>query len=500
MKNKHYILLLLIFLLGIALRSQELISGNFLFLLDQGRDLMAVKRIVFDYHLTLIGPYTSLQGVFQGPFWYYLLAIPIFVLNGNPWGTIFLMFLISVGALCVSYLRTKRLFGKNAAIAALFLFAVSPEAVSAATYSWNPHPMWLLIALYIFVFYEVVSGKLKYHLVLWPLLAFMFHFQTALGSVLFIATLFFFLLFKREMFGKYFLLGLLLSAVLFLPQIAFDVRHDFLMTKSVIRLFQGSEQGLFVGNENQGYLPLLKTHADSLYYNFQTTFLRDGYLERLPFAMLLLPVFMLLFEKKQSLLSKKEHNFVVTMGKLVLIVSFLLLFLYPFPIRYWFLTGFQAIYIIIFGVLLGALWRKKIGKVVVLLIIIVVLFYDGARLAQLYVKPADYGGVAKIKGKIDAVDYIYNDARGNPFGLLIFTPPVSTDHYDYLVWWHGERKYGYLPSSSKEGVFYLLIEPDPYKPWSYNGWLQTVIKTGTVIETKELRSGLIVQKRVANEK
>ena len=111
---------------------------------------------------------------------------------------------------------------------------------------------------------------------------------------------------------------------------------------------------------------------------------------------------------------------------------------------------------------------------------------------------SDYGGTAKIKGKIDAIDYIYKQEKGKPFGLLVFSPPVYTYPYDYLLWWHGQRKYGYIPYSDKKETFYLLIESDPAKPWSYNGWLETVIKTGNVEWTKTLPSGFIVQKRIIN--
>jgi hypothetical protein len=40
------------------------------------------------------------------------------------------------------------------------------------------------------------------------------------------------------------------------------------------------------------------------------------------------------------------------------------------------------------------------------------------------------------------------------------------------------------------------MEPDPSKPWSYNGWLETVIVNGDVIKTVNLPSGLIIQKRI----
>ena len=40
------------------------------------------------------------------------------------------------------------------------------------------------------------------------------------------------------------------------------------------------------------------------------------------------------------------------------------------------------------------------------------------------------------------------------------------------------------------------MEPDNAAPWSYNGWLETVIKKGRIIFTKELASGFIIQKRI----
>jgi hypothetical protein len=97
---------------------------------------------------------------------------------------------------------------------------------------------------------------------------------------------------------------------------------------------------------------------------------------------------------------------------------------------------------------------------------------------------------------LNAIDYIYHDAKGKKFGLLVFYPPIYTYPYDYLIWWHGQEKYHYVPYTKKKGLFYLLIVKDLNKPWSDKGWLETVIKTGKVIETKKLPSGFIIQKRM----
>ena len=112
---------------------------------------------------------------------------------------------------------------------------------------------------------------------------------------------------------------------------------------------------------------------------------------------------------------------------------------------------------------------------------------------------ADYGGGAKIKGKIEAVDYIYQDAGEEEFNVLVFTPPIYDYPYRYLLDWYGEKKYGYVPGKEKKGIFYLWIEPDPQKRWTYQGWLETVIKTGKVLKEETLPSGFIIQKRYAEK-
>jgi len=104
---------------------------------------------------------------------------------------------------------------------------------------------------------------------------------------------------------------------------------------------------------------------------------------------------------------------------------------------------------------------------------------------------------AGLKKLTEAIEAIFQDAKGTPFGVLVFTPPVYTYPYDYLFWWIGTKKYHYVPHNEKRGVFYLLMEPDAGKPWSYKGWLETVVKDGTVVSTKELPSGFLIEKRMA---
>lgn len=495
--NKTFFILIVILFIGIGLRAQELISHNFLFLLDQGRDMMAVKDILYDHHFTLIGPSTSLRGVFQGPLWYYLLAISTGIFGGDPWGGIVLMFVISVLVLVVVYFWMNNLFGVKIALISLFLFSVSPEAAAAATYAWNPHPMWLLIVIYIFSFYSAIYKSKKFNIILWPTIGLMFHFQTALAVFILIATAIYILFFQRKtMFNKNFLIGVSLLLFTFFPQVIFDFRHNFLMSRSVWNLFAGADQGLFVGGEKVEYTKIIADHIFSFYNNFKSAFINDGITKYIPdLFILLITLGVLQAVKRSNIFSEKESAFLLFISRLLLII-FLLTFLYPFPLRYWFLTGFQSFYLIILGLLLSKLLIDKLGKVIVLLLFIILTFYSMQKIYFLYIDPPNDGGAEKIKGKIAAIDYVYKDSKDKNFSLLVFTPAVYTDAYDYLMWWYGGRKYDYVPLKEKEGTFYLLIEPDKSKPWSYKGWLETIIKTGNIIETTILPNGLIVQKRI----
>lgn len=496
-KRIFFIIFFLIFILGFGLRAQELISHNFLFLLDQGRDMMAVKGILYDHHPTLIGPSTSLRGVFQGPLWYYLLAFSVGIYNGDPWGGIVLMFVLSMSVLLVVYFWMRKIFDKKTALITFFLFAVSSEAAAAATYAWNPHPMWLLVVVYIFTFYSVIYKSNKFNILLWPVIGLMFHFQTALAVFILLASIIYIIFFQRKIvLNKNFIIGAGLFLLTFAPQIIFDVRHNFLMSGSALSIFTGSERGLYAGGEKSNYFNLAKDHLFSLYNNFRSAFINDGYAKYAPDLLIGLIISSIFFIKKtKNIFSKNESNFILLIVQLLLII-FLLTFIYPFPLRYWFLTGFQSFYLIVLGILFSKLLSYRLGKIIVIFLFCVLIFYSTQRIYVLYFNPPNDGGAEKVKGKLSGIDYIYKDSKGKPFGLLIFTPAVYTDSYDYLIFWYGKRQYGYVPYKDKKGVFYLLMETDSAKPWSNKGWRETVVKTGNVLDTVILPTGLIVEKRL----
>lgn len=457
--------------------------------------MMAVKNIVFNHDITLIGPYTSLGGVFQGPIYYYLLSIPTFLLGGDPWGAVVLMLLISLAVVAVSSFWMYRLFGLKAGLVTLVLFSLSPQAIAASTFSWNPHPMWLVISVFVFSFIEINLGRKKFCLLMWPSVALMFHFQSALGFFFSIASISYFLVFQRKLFlNKFSAWGISLAGLLFLPQILFELRHNFLMSHSVIELLKGNNTSLSVTGENLSPSSLFNDHLNTHRLIFRSAFPSQKFLDLMPKTLFLFTFISSLYFLSKNKFSKTEFIALKSLVTLFLIIFGFTMF-YPFLLRQWFLTGFEVFYIVIFSIVLSKLLNFASGKVFLAALIFLMFAYSIMRTAEVY-RSNDSGGVAKKQGKLEAIRYIHTDAKGEKYNLLIFTPPVYTFAYDYLIWWDS-RKSGYdTPGNEKKGLTYLLMEPDPGQKDTYIGWLETVIINGKVLSEVKLSSGFIIQKRL----
>ena len=89
------------------------IQDHLFFGFEQGRDLQIIQRIYQIKDFVLVGPSTSIGGVFHGPWYYYLLAIPLGLTSGNPLAAS--IFLIILGSFLpvVIYLLGRDLFGSK---------------------------------------------------------------------------------------------------------------------------------------------------------------------------------------------------------------------------------------------------------------------------------------------------------------------------------------------------------------------------------------------------
>lgn len=489
MRHKLLIVLATIWLFFLFLipRSIEAFNKNFIFLLDQGRDYLAIKDIAVNHKLTLIGAevgsgMAGLSGLFHGPFYFYFMSIPFLLFDGDSYGGVLLMFLFGLLTVGVGFVFGKKVFGTVGAFLMAFFIAISPPLIAQSRFVWSPHPSSFFILLSFLFTYLAYTKKNIYLFLAAFFTGFLYNFEFAIAAPMSLTLVAYslFLLRKRIRKYVYILLGFLLA---YGPLILFELRHGLQVTRGLVGYLSHASVGV------------LKFDSFAFLHNFIDTFPQQRILPPLLLLIVFISgvIFFILREKK-----KQIKFFIFFLILLTLVTTMVSLFIRTHIFEYY-LIHLNFVHIFLFSYLLvsSLITRNKSFQLALYFIFAIFLIYGTINgFATMKKDLSDYGGMAKIRGKIDAIDYIYQDAKGEKFGLLIFSPPVYTYPYDYIVWWHGQKKYHYIPHQNKTGLFYLLIEKDLSQPWTYRGWLETVVKTGKVIETNELPSGFIIQKRM----
>lgn len=493
-----------ILLWGIALRVVEVLAGNYLFGFDQGRDYLAAYNIVVTHKLTLIGSEigagsAGLNGIFHGPGYYYLISLVYLLFHGDPYGSLLLMFAFGVGTLIVTYFTTKKMFGKYTAVVSLFLVGISPLIVSQSRFLWNSHSTSFFIALVLYFAY-MISEKPRLYA---PLAIFtaglIYNFELAISVPMILSLcLSFPLVFHIRDFKTYiYSLGAAIAA--FFPFLLFDSRHGWPAIRSIIGYLFGH-----TGSTQTFSWIRLSDHALSYFYNASNTFIFDSRIvnDRVFMALgvgLLITLIVLAFKAGNSHL-RKFFRFLV----LLLLVSYGVLLFLNNSVWDYYLIHAHFVYIYVFAYSFVRSVRRwntsllpKFGAVILSVFLLIMGWFSFERMGiNIRYDYWDLGGVEKIKGKKIAIDYIYRDAKGKPFSEFTFMAPIYTYPYEYLFKTYGQKKYGYTPGTDKKGLVYLIIEPDNSKPWTYKGWLETVIVGGDIVETKTLFTGHIIQKRI----
>ncbi len=201
---------------------------------DHARDAEVIWQILVEKKLTLIGPQVvSDNAFFLGPLWYYL-NIPFYLTTGmDPIAGSLGVLIFALITLIAVYFFFKSLAGRATAIIASLIWAGLPEIIP-----WNPIlvPLFVILILH-FVFKTLDNDKKSFIIASFLIgLAIQIHFQ----MIFFIPLLFLLILFlaihRRSTF-KYILLGLLAFLLTFLPQLIFEIRHQYLNFFGILKLF-----------------------------------------------------------------------------------------------------------------------------------------------------------------------------------------------------------------------------------------------------------------------
>lgn len=435
MKNKINSLILIILILGITYKLIMTANGNFLFNMDNARDLVDVREMVVLQKFRLIGPTSAIEGLFNGPSWYYLLGLPFILGGGDPYSTIILQIILwAIGGFFL--LKLVSIWSKWLILPIGFVFIASDYINLATSYAFNPNPVTLLTPFSVYLLYKYLETKrFVYIASAFFLGGLFFNFEMNFGVfiplIIFIATL----ITRRSLLkSKNFWLGSLFFILCLLPQIFFELRHNFFMTSSVINYLRNSPDGV-----------------NNLFFRFQSLF--ESFLSVFSATLMnhrgfTLIILLFLIPLIISNFKRKQKDLLVLISGMYIAIPFIFYLFLPISVNPWHLGAEAVALIILMGFLIKTLWELKFsGKIVSIVIVIMLMIYSFSNIGNFLFRDrfGENLDPSLYKNEIAAIDYVYKYANGQNFKVYTYLPSVYDYPYQYLFWWYGQKKYGYIP-------------------------------------------------------
>lgn len=436
MKNKFLRITVIILLAGILFRLALTGNGNFLFNIDSARDFVDVREMVELKKLRLTGPGTAIDGLYNGPFWYYFLAIGYIVSRGDPYSAVLLQIALwAIGGFFLLKLVSRWSSFLLLPIGAIWV--ASNHIVLANLYAFNPTPVMLLTPLFIYLLIEYLEkGKGINAISTWFLAGLFFNLEMNFGVFTPIIIFAGVILTKntRLLKQKGFWMGFVLFALTLLPQIIFDLKHQLIMSNAIRRhLTENPSTSL-------NLLARVQTISTTFYNTFLPTLMNQKIFTWIILGFMV-PVIYGFFKK-----GKKET--LVLISLIFIFVPFLGYLIVPVTVNPWHLGGEMAVSLVLIAYLLKKLMDGgMISKLISISLSISIIWFGLLNIGNFFLNDSKKPNLdpSLYKNEIAAIDYVYKKAEGKNFKVYTYLPSIVDYPYQYLIWWYGLKEYGYLP-------------------------------------------------------
>lgn len=447
--------------------------NNLYFYGDLARDFLLFEEIVMTKKPVLIGPRTSMQGVFHGPAWLYL-NVPAFVIGeGDPVAVGWFWVILAAASMGIVYFASSKLVSKQSALPITAIYALAIAASVSSLY--NPFGAVLFAPLFFLFFVRYMQKQKIFDLILALFcIGMSIQFEMVWGvPILFLASiLILYAIIKHKKF-----LHLLSFGILSLPLstfILFDLRHQFIQLKGILRYI--SPSGI---KEQVNYLTLLSTRAKEMFLALSSYFSNGNIYLAMVFTGIFILLALLFFTSK----AKKKFPKSPLVGY----------FLY-FYIGFWILTlplkgivyeYYYWAFLPLFCIAIGSLFEYQFKKYSSLLFVPLVLFLIVTN-SQI-IKKQD----AKFFKNNTALWSFYNGQAQSifrnaeeEFGWFVYTADQYAYPFKYAMSYAAQvypetRSYKF----QKKPVTYLMIYPSDNKYTNEKWWREGQLKI-----TKQPRS------------
>lgn len=491
LRNKDFVILLVIFVIGFILRTYNL-HEHFIFAYDQGRDAQRIFDLVHNSDIKLVGPETDIQGIFNGPLFYYLLAIVSFLTKFNVVGNVYFMTIVNLSGLFLVYYWAKLLFNNKVGLLAALFWSLSYEQANYARYLSNASFMSIatlifFIGLTLFLFRKKNIGL--YVSVIGLGLAMQFNIY--LGFLIAFYPLCYFV-FKPIVSAKTRISTFILIGIVLLPFLLVELKFNFASIQALIQYMDKQSNMVNIVENISVYLLRL---SETTYYS---VFSFNNFLS------LLLLCFFLWYNMK---VTKKRQELIFLY---MCVFSTLPLFAFhsgvlTVPVINSTITGPLAL---LFGLSFYNLLAGGMSGIFIAGIFVIVLSN-----LNLYVKDNFTNVRLLLKNPLlysdekEVIDFIYKSSEKKPFSVCAMTNPLFINTlWSYLFMTYGKSTYGTVPFWSGQKQYVTNYRGLPYDTTHLNnrylileppiGLPDHALKTTIYLEDKQ---SLIDEERKYNE-
>jgi len=394
-----------------------------MFLSDQGRDAVIIKRIITGEHFPAIGAPTSVGQVYLGPFYYYFIAPWLFLFNFQPVGLAVGVAFFSSLFLLINYFVVKKLVNVKTAYLSTIFLAFSSTLVDFSRFSWNPNllPLFSFLTAYFTIkslrtkkwyFFALTGAFLSFSVQLHYLALFLC-FPVA------IAYLFDLIKGKNKLINKFVnsFISVFFFALFTLPLIIFDLRHNFLNSKNFLVLFKSSQSltSSKLDNLFNTFISLNKYSLNISLNIWQTVIL---------LTIILLSSVVILYKSKSQ----------IKIFILFFLISFLGLSLYSGPKFPHYLGMVYPFYFLLVGYFLAEISNDFLGKIIVAIFIIMYTLLSIPKFNFVIMPAVDQIGHTK-----KVADFLAEKIDHKPFNISTWPVEFSEDSYLYFLELKGLR-------------------------------------------------------------
>lgn len=490
----YWTLFSLIIFIFIALRFIPISQGTVPYTYDQGRDFFAARNIIVNKDIVLIGPTTGAQGVFHGAWWYYFLAVPFVLSDGNPIG--FYYFIACVGLLqsvIIAYYLKKHV-SPLVSLLVLGIISISPYFIKTSIFAINSIltlPFILLLIASLYAYFKNKELKFLYAIALSA--GMIAEAEVAFGIFLFPSLLLSVLCTKngRLFFGSLKKTLLVVTGVVsaMMLRILFELKNNFLQTKALTS-FWGSES-----TQPKQFLDVIHERIELFQAYYFEIFPKElAFIGGVLFVAALIGYWK--GYKTLDAFQKKWVTFISVLTAFLFLIS--LVYKNSFFWAYYF-EGIHFIFIALTAIGIYCLSKvhPKISSGIILGVLVITMMFGFVRMRSEYTKKIDVMG---LKMHTDAIEYLYGQVGMSPFCLRMYTPPVLTHTYNYLLDQQSRTGKGIYPRSEFiNNQCWYFIESDSYAKRREDWLLNNIPGGATKVVEHTVSKDLLIQKWVMKE-